>query len=70
MLVLSRKQGEQVVIDLGGRTIVVRVVGINRDRVRLGITAPEDITVHREEVWNQASSWHQPTEQVPSQREP
>ncbi len=47
MLVISRRVGEQFVI--GGNVIVV-VSEVSRDRVRLGIQAPKDVTVHREEV--------------------
>jgi carbon storage regulator len=47
MLVLSRRKDEQIVID--GR-IVVRVVQIRGGRVRLGIEAPPEIPVHREEI--------------------
>lgn len=47
MLVLSRQRAEQIVID--GR-IVVTVVEIRGDKVRLGIDAPKDVPVHREEV--------------------
>ncbi len=47
MLVLSRRQNQSIVI---GTDIVVRVIEIRGDHVRLGIEAPRNITVHREEV--------------------
>lgn len=50
MLVLSRKMDEQIVIQLGDQTVVVRVVAIERNRVRLGIVAPPEAPIHREEV--------------------
>ncbi len=50
MLVLTRKIDEQIVIQLGDQDVVVRVVAIDRDRVRLGIVAPADVAIHREEV--------------------
>jgi carbon storage regulator len=50
MLVLTRRKGEQLVISLGEETILVRVIEINRNRVRLGIVAPSNVPVHREEV--------------------
>ena len=50
MLVLTRKMDEQIVIQLGDQNVVVQVVAIDRDRVRLGITAPPEVRVHREEV--------------------
>ena len=48
MLVLSRKQGESVVI---GRKIQVRIERIGRHRVVLVIDAPRDVAVDRREVW-------------------
>ncbi len=50
MLVLTRKMDEQIVIQLGDQDVIVRVVAIDRDRVRLGFIAPPDVPVHREEV--------------------
>ena len=49
MLVLSRHQGEHIDI---GNDIVVTVVEILGDKVRLGITAPKEVTVHRREITN------------------
>ena len=48
MLVLSRKLGEVLVI---GNSITVTVVAVDGDRVRLGIVAPAEVPVHREEVY-------------------
>ena len=48
MLVLSRKRNESIVIN---DNIKITVVDIRGDKVRLGITAPRDIPVHREEVY-------------------
>ena len=48
MLVLSRKVGESVII--GGR-ISVTVVRVEGETVRLGIAAPADVPVHRQEVY-------------------
>jgi carbon storage regulator len=50
MLVLSRKKDQQLVIQLGEETVLVRVLGLNGDRVRFGITAPKSVPIHREEV--------------------
>lgn len=49
MLVLSRKQGEKVVINGNISVIVVEVRG---DKVRLGIDAPTDVPIHRQEVYD------------------
>ena len=48
MLVLSRKKGEEIVID---GTIRVTVLEMNANRVKLGIAAPNAVPVHREEVY-------------------
>jgi carbon storage regulator len=49
MLVLSRKQDEKIMI---GDDIEVIVVDIRGDKVRLGITAPEGVPIHRQEVYD------------------
>ena len=48
MLVLSRKKNESIVIN---NDVVITVVEIRGDKVRLGIVAPKDVPVHREEVY-------------------
>jgi len=50
MLVLSRKTNESIVIC---DNIVVTVVEIRGDKVRLGIEAPREVSVHRREVYDQ-----------------
>ena len=50
MLILSRKPGESIVID--GR-IHVKVVRIEGDVVKIGIEAPTDVQVHRNEVYEE-----------------
>jgi len=47
MLVLCRRVGEEIII---GSDIVLTIVDIRGDKVRLGITAPIEIPVHRREV--------------------
>jgi carbon storage regulator len=47
MLCLSRREGEKIVI---GDNIVVTVVEVSGDRVRIGIDAPKEVSVHREEL--------------------
>jgi carbon storage regulator len=47
MLVLSRKRDERIVI---GDNIVITVVEVRGDKVRLGIDAPSEVPVHRQEV--------------------
>jgi|TARA_A100001011_G_scaffold222862_1_gene230829 carbon storage regulator len=52
MLVLSRKAEESMYI---GDDIKITVLDIRGGQVRIGITAPEDIKIHREEVYNRIS---------------
>jgi carbon storage regulator len=65
MLVLSRHRDESIMI---GDEIVVTIVDIRGDKVRLGIDAPQDIPVHRQEVYeaiqreNRKASQVQPSE--------
>ncbi|MBM3982587.1 MAG: carbon storage regulator CsrA [Planctomycetes bacterium] len=48
MLVLSRKKNESIIIN---NDIVITIVEIRGDKVRLGIEAPKDVPVHRQEVY-------------------
>ena len=48
MLILTRKDGEKLAI---GDDVTVTVVAVNGTQVKLGISAPKSIPVHREEVW-------------------
>ena len=50
MLVLSRKPGESIVID--GR-ITVKIIRLDGDMVKLGIEAPSEVPVHRQEVYDE-----------------
>ncbi len=47
MLILTRKEGETITI---GAEISVTVVGVNGAQIKIGINAPRDVPVHREEV--------------------
>jgi len=53
MLVLSRKRGETIVI---GNGITVTVLAVDGDRVKLGVAAPAEVPVHREEVFQKIGS--------------
>lgn len=48
MLVLSRKAGEKIVIN---ENITITLIEIRGDKARLGIDAPRDVSIHRQEVW-------------------
>jgi carbon storage regulator len=49
MLVLTRIKGEKIMID--NAKVVIEVVEIRGNRVRLGITCPSDMPIHRQEVY-------------------
>ncbi|QSQ10408.1 Translational regulator CsrA [Koleobacter methoxysyntrophicus] len=50
MLVLTRKSGQKIII---GDNIRIAVLEIQGDQVRIGIQAPRDITIHREEIYEE-----------------
>ena len=49
MLVLSRQSDEAIII---GDNIRVTIVEVRGDKVRIGIDAPRDVTVHRQEIYD------------------
>ncbi|HEY0455549.1 MAG TPA: carbon storage regulator CsrA [Verrucomicrobiae bacterium] len=57
MLILSRKLNESIIID--GK-IVVKVLRIDKDTVKLGIQAPSELPVHREEIYQAIQRNKQP----------
>lgn len=60
MLVLSRKKGESIII---GRDIVITLVDIRGDKIRLGIEAPLNVPVYREEIAEMIAKSQQVTEE-------
>jgi len=53
MLILTRRVGETLMI---GNEVTVTVVAVKGNQVRIGINAPKDVAVHREEIYNRVQS--------------
>ena len=53
MLILTRRVGETVMI---GDKVTVTVLSVNGNQVRIGVSAPKDIEVHREEVYERVQA--------------
>ena len=52
MLILTRKVNESLIV---GDDITIAVLGVKGNQVRLGVTAPRDVAVHREEIYQRIS---------------
>lgn len=48
MLILTRRVGESIMI---GEEVVVTVLGVKGNQVRIGVNAPKEVSVHREEIY-------------------
>lgn len=60
MLILTRRIGETLMV---GDDVTVTVLGIKGNQVRLGVNAPKDVAVHREEIYQRIKQ-EQANEQV------
>ena len=60
MLILTRRVGETVVI---GNDVTVTVLGVKGNQVRLGVNAPREVAVHREEIYERIQG-EQPKKEV------
>ncbi|MBR9813441.1 carbon storage regulator CsrA [bacterium] len=62
MLILTRRVGETVMI---GDDVTVTVLGVKGNQVRLGVNAPRDVAVHRQEIYDRIKD--EDTETEPSE---
>ena len=53
MLILTRRVGETITI---GNDVTVKVLNVTGNQIRLGIKAPSDVAVHREEIFNKVQA--------------
>jgi len=63
MLILTRRVGETLMI---GDEITVTVLGVKGNQVRLGITAPKDVGVHREEIYQKIAKSSESSPESPA----
>ncbi|HCY13027.1 MAG TPA: carbon storage regulator [Gammaproteobacteria bacterium] len=61
MLILTRRVGETLNI---GNEIQVTVLGIRGNQVRIGVNAPKDVAVHREEIFQRIQQGYDPDQEV------
>jgi carbon storage regulator len=67
MLILTRRVGETVMI---GNDVTVTILGVKGNQVRVGINAPKNVAVHREEIYERIKREQQGESQGESQGEP
>jgi len=63
VLVFTRKRGEAIMIGDG---IEIKVLRVGQDGVRLGVTAPADIAVHRQEIYESVRAANESAAAVPA----
>ncbi|PQA42611.1 carbon storage regulator CsrA [Amnimonas aquatica] len=61
MLILTRRVGETLMV---GDEVTVTVLGVKGNQVRIGVNAPKDVAVHREEIYQRIQQEKDPAEQA------
>jgi len=61
MLILTRRVGESVMI---GDDVTITVLGVKGNQVRIGVNAPKDVAVHREEIYERIQKEHDVPEEI------
>ena len=64
MLILTRRVGETLMI---GDNVTVTVLGVKGNQVRIGVNAPKDVSVHREEIYERIKNEQKENEQKEAQ---
>ncbi|GHD32287.1 MAG: carbon storage regulator CsrA [Pseudomonadales bacterium] len=66
MLILTRRVGESLMI---GDEVTITVLGVKGNQVRIGVNAPRDVSVHREEIYNRIQDGDEPNDASTNSRD-
>lgn len=67
MLIMTRRTGETLVI--GDNEITLTVLGVKGNQVRIGVDAPKDVSIHRQEIYQSIKANNEPVESFADRRE-
>ncbi|MBI0029762.1 carbon storage regulator CsrA [Gilliamella sp. B2776] len=66
MLILTRRVGETLII---GDDVVITILGVKGNQVRIGINAPKEVSIHREEIYNRIHQSQNKNDELPESKE-